>query len=57
MALNKFADMTNEEFRKIYMGIKNEQSNRTKEYVLLDEQDIPESLDWREKGAVTSIKN
>jgi hypothetical protein len=37
MALNKFADMTNEEFRKNYMGIKNEQSNRTKEYVLLDE--------------------
>ncbi|KAJ8749391.1 hypothetical protein K2173_018882 [Erythroxylum novogranatense] len=52
---NKFADLTNEEFRSIYLGFQPQgqkqkicQSNSTY---------LPATVDWRKKGAVTPIKD
>ncbi|KAM7503362.1 hypothetical protein LguiB_002266 [Lonicera macranthoides] len=57
---NQFADMTNEEFKSIYLGFGGRSNvtanvNTTKnEYKL---EDLPSEVDWREKGAVTPIKD
>ena len=57
---NQFADMTNEEFKSIYLGFGGRSNvtakvNTTKnEYKL---EDLPSKVDWREKGAVTPIKD
>lgn len=59
LGLNKFADLTNEEFKAIY-------SKKTKkparsplqlERPRLDTCDAPSSLDWRKKGVVTAVKD
>jgi len=53
VALNEFADLTNEEFRALYLG-----TNITRvagPYVASD-LSAP-TVDWRTKGAVTPIKN
>ncbi|OAY34431.1 vignain [Manihot esculenta] len=62
LRLNKFADMTNHEFMKHYGG------SKVSHYRLLhgsrqqtgfshENTDVPPSIDWRKKGAVTGIKN
>lgn len=58
LGLNKFADMSNEEFKRIYMS-------KVKKPVLQNYNvrandscaDAPSSLDWRRKGVVTAVKN
>lgn len=53
---NKFADLTNEEFKSIYLGFQPRLREQT-EFMYLNHGDLPKSVDWRKKGATTHIKN
>ncbi|XP_057838131.2 zingipain-2 [Cryptomeria japonica] len=62
LGLNVFADLKYEEFRAQQMGLKvplplvrkrKEETN----FGNIELYDIPSSLDWREKGAVTNVKD
>jgi cathepsin L len=57
LAMNKFGDLTNAEYRKLYLGVKvpagyQHISGQPEKLV-----DAPSSFDWRTKGAVTGVKN
>jgi len=54
VALNEFSDLTGQEFKAIYNGL-----NITKSYTLVQEPRItaPATQDWRQRGAVTGVKN
>jgi cathepsin L len=62
LAVNKFADMTNDEFVAIYTGFKPVPTAAKKmpgfkyENLTLSDDD-QQAVDWREKGAVTGVKN
>jgi len=56
VALNKFADMTSAEFKAFYLGYKYVPRNSTERVKLLSGE-APSSVDWRDKGAVTPVKN
>jgi len=56
VGINQFADMTNKELRERYLGnlaINSEEWQGTEVEV---NQPVPDSIDWRERGAVTEIK-
>ncbi|KAJ1391923.1 Peptidase C1A, papain C-terminal [Sesbania bispinosa] len=64
LKLNKFADMTNYEFRSIFAGSKvnhhkmfrgTPRGNGT--FMYENVHSAPISIDWRKKGAVTGVKN
>lgn len=57
VGVNQFADLTDEEFSTMYLGFKWDPSRQPRNVKILDETDIPNSIDWRQKGAVTPIKN
>ena len=65
LSVNAFADLTDEEFLASHTGYKKistqpilSSPKTTKfRYENLTATEIPMSMDWREKGAVTSIKN
>jgi len=59
MALNEFADMTWDEFRGTYKGYnhRDNQYLRSQNKHVHSGQKAANSIDWREKGAVTPIKN
>jgi hypothetical protein len=55
-AVNHFADLTQEEFRKTYLGFK-VNKNIPKRYVDEPLTQLAESIDWEQKGAVTPVKD
>ncbi|KAM3381219.1 vignain [Capsicum galapagoense] len=64
LKLNKFADMTNHEFRQHYAGSKIKHhrtllgaSRANGTYMHANEDNVPPSVDWRKRGAVTPVKD
>ena len=55
VGINHFADWTEEE-RKQLLGFRRV-PRQAQNYALMDTKDLPESVDWREKGGVTPLKN
>ncbi|GAB2274754.1 hypothetical protein Dimus_009527 [Dionaea muscipula] len=59
---NKFADMTNAEFKSLYFGLlinapRTRDRDRDQKPAVHRDDPVPDSIDWREKGAVTPIKD
>lgn len=64
LGLNRFADLTNEEYRTIFLGTKSdarrrlvESKNASHHYDFRASDSVPKSVDWRKKGAVAPIKD
>ncbi|XP_052194072.1 cysteine proteinase mucunain-like [Diospyros lotus] len=62
VGLNRFADMTNEEYRSKFLGVRMEtkkmlSSAKNDRYSFRAGDRLPESVDWREKGAVSPVKD
>ncbi|CAK9135354.1 unnamed protein product [Ilex paraguariensis] len=64
LGLNRFADLTNDEYRSVYLGVKPGTKrilSRTKvisdRYTLKVGESLPDSVDWRTKGAVGPVKD
>lgn len=59
LGMNAFADLTNDEFRAAYLGAKPAQRNRAagERYRHDGVEGLPDSVDWRDKGAVAPVKN
>ncbi|KAI3970379.1 hypothetical protein MKX01_024026 [Papaver californicum] len=64
LKLNKFGDMTNHEFKKSYAGSKvshhrmfRGERKPTENFMYESVTNLPASVDWRTKGAVTPIKD
>ncbi|KAK7269863.1 hypothetical protein RIF29_22641 [Crotalaria pallida] len=66
LGLNKFADLTNEEYRKMYLGTRMRRSQqqgflsgsrKSGLYAYKDGEELPSFVDWREKGAVAPVKD
>ncbi len=60
VGLNRFADLTNEEYRSTYLGAKSKpklSKVKSDRYAPRVGDSLPESVDWRAKGAVAPIKD
>ncbi|XP_027346948.1 zingipain-2-like [Abrus precatorius] len=60
LGINQFADLTNEEFKAPRNGFKGHMLSsitRTPSFKYENVSAVPSSIDWRQKGAVTPIKN
>lgn len=64
VGLNRFADLTNEEYRAIYLGTRSDPKRRfaklknaSPRYAVMPGEVLPESVDWRETGAVNPVKD
>nr|AIA26572.1 cysteine protease [Cicer arietinum]AJA74417.1 cysteine protease [Cicer arietinum] len=53
---NRFADLTNEEFKSTYLGYLPRLRVET-EFMYHQHGDLPKNIDWRKKGAVTHVKD
>ncbi|XP_074560184.1 zingipain-2-like [Curcuma longa] len=61
LGMNRFADLTNEEYRARFLGNFSRLTSTSRKissrYLPREGDDLPDSIDWREKGAVVSVKN
>ncbi|KAK6154771.1 hypothetical protein DH2020_009019 [Rehmannia glutinosa] len=60
LAINKFADLTNEEFKASRNGYKmgsHPKSSKVSSFKYANVSAVPDSMDWRTKGAVTAVKD
>lgn len=63
VGLNRFSDLTNEEFRANYLGTKVDlkgqrlRMKKSDRYSFKVGDKLPGLVDWREKGAVASVKD
>ncbi|CAL5345157.1 unnamed protein product [Camellia sinensis] len=62
LGVNKFADLTNEEFRASHTGYKRQPTKETfvskpTSFRYVNLTDAPTTVDWRNQGAVTPIKD
>ncbi|XP_020035083.2 procathepsin L [Castor canadensis] len=57
MEMNAFGDMTSEEFRQVMNGFQRQKHKKGKVFQEPLLGSIPKSMDWREKGYVTPVKN
>ncbi|MBT3021636.1 hypothetical protein PN41_18565, partial [Vibrio anguillarum] len=63
LGLTKFADLTNEEYRSIYLGTKSSgdrrrlSKNKSDRYLPKVGDSLPESVDWRDKGVLVGVKD
>lgn len=56
LGLNKFSDMTHEEYKRM-LGYKRPVGARRTSFKILDTDGSSESVDWRDKGAVNKVKD
>jgi len=64
LGITQFSDLSPQEFRARYLTLKKGNTSKmlrsdklNEVYIPTNLEDTPESFDWRDKGAVTSIKN
>jgi len=57
LGLTKFADLTNEEFRSRHLGLKRIGRKPRSTNFMYADVEAPDSIDWREKGAVAAVKD
>lgn len=57
LGLNKFADLTGAEFKRQYTGLKGANLKKSGNTVRFSEVNTPDSVDWREHGAVNAVKD
>ncbi|XP_007089067.1 procathepsin L-like [Panthera tigris] len=57
VAMNGFGDMTNEEFKQVMNGLQMQKHKKGKVFQAPLFAKIPSSVDWREKGYITPVKD
>lgn len=64
LGLNDYADLSNQEYRQLYLGTNidasgfiEEEYHNTRNNIFNNDDDLPNHLDWRIRGAVSHVKN
>lgn len=59
LGMNKFGDLDNAEYRKLYLNYKSSRQGSfdSEQAAQVSLEDLPASIDWRQKGAVSPVKN